>query len=37
MLKGVAEKHYYSSNLVDRLFKNTYIYIRNFFEGPEYY
>jgi hypothetical protein len=37
MLKRLAKKHYYSSNLADRLFKNTYIYMRNFFKGPEYY
>jgi hypothetical protein len=37
MLKGLAEEHYYNSNLADRLFKNTCIYIRNFFEGLEYY
>jgi hypothetical protein len=37
MLKGLAEEHYYSSNLADRLFEDTCIYIRNFFERPEYY
>jgi hypothetical protein len=37
MLKGLAKEYYYSSNLTDRLFKDTYIYIRNFFERPEYY
>jgi hypothetical protein len=37
MLKGLAKEHYYSSNLVDRLFKDTYIYMQNFFKEPEYY
>jgi hypothetical protein len=37
MLKRLAEEHYYSSNLADRLFEDTCIHIRNFFEGPEYY
>jgi hypothetical protein len=37
MLKGLAEEHYYSSNLADRSFKYASAYIRNFFEGPEYY
>jgi hypothetical protein len=37
MLKGLAEEHYYSSNLADRLFEDTCIYMRNFFKGPEYY
>jgi hypothetical protein len=27
MLKGLAEKYYYNSNLADKLFKDTYIYI----------
>ncbi len=27
MLKGLAEDHYYSSNLADKPFKDTYIYI----------
>jgi hypothetical protein len=37
ILKKLAKEHYYNSNLADRLFKDTYIYIQNFFEGPEYY
>jgi hypothetical protein len=37
MLKGLAEEHYYSSNLVDRSFEYTCAYMRNFFKGPEYY
>jgi hypothetical protein len=37
MLKGLAKKYYYSNNLADRLFKDTCIYMQNFFEGPEYY
>jgi hypothetical protein len=37
MLKGLAEDHYYSSNLADKLFEDTCIYMRNFFKGPEYY
>jgi hypothetical protein len=37
MLKGLAEDHYYSSNLADKSFEDTCIYMRNFFEGPEYY
>jgi hypothetical protein len=37
MLKGLAEEHYYSSNLADRSFEDTCIHMRNFFEGPEYY
>jgi hypothetical protein len=37
MLKGLAEEHYYSSNLANRLFKYTCAYIQNFFKGPEYY
>jgi hypothetical protein len=37
MLKGLAEDHYYSSNLADKLFEDTCIYMRNFFEGLEYY
>src|SRR6266566_8192754 len=27
MLKGLAEDYYYSNNLADKLFKDTYIYI----------
>jgi len=27
MLKGLAEDYYYSSNLANKLFKDTYIYI----------
>jgi hypothetical protein len=37
MLKGLAEEHYYSSNLTDRSFEYTCAYIQNFFERPEYY
>jgi hypothetical protein len=37
ILKGLAEDHYYSNNLANKLFENTYIYIQNFFKGPEYY
>jgi hypothetical protein len=37
MLKKLAKEHYYNNNLADRLFKDTYIYMRNFFKGPEYY
>ena len=37
MLKGLTEDYYYSSNLVDKLFKDTYIYIQNFFKRPKYY
>jgi hypothetical protein len=37
MLEGLAEDHYYSSNLADKLFKDTRIHIGNFFKGPEYY
>ena len=37
ILKGLIEDHYYSNNLADKLFKDTYIYIQNFFKGPEYY
>ncbi len=37
ILKGLVEDHYYSSNLADKPFKDTYIYIQNFFKGPEYY
>jgi hypothetical protein len=37
MLNGLAKEHYYNSNLADRLFKDTCIYIQNFFKGPEYY
>jgi hypothetical protein len=37
MLKGLAEEHYYSSNLADRSFEYTCAHMRNFFEGPEYY
>jgi hypothetical protein len=37
MLKRLAEDYYYSSNLADKSFKNIYIYMRNFFKGPEYY
>jgi hypothetical protein len=37
MLKRLAKKHYYNSNLADRLFKNTCIYMRNFFKKPKYY
>src|SRR6266700_1445571 len=32
ILKGLAEDHYYSSNLADKLFKGTCIYMRNFFK-----
>jgi hypothetical protein len=37
MLKRLAKDHYYSSNLADKLFKDTYIYIQNFFKRLEYY
>jgi hypothetical protein len=37
ILKGLAKEHYYNSNLADRLFKDTCIYIQNFFKRPEYY
>ena len=37
ILKGLAEDYYYSNNLVDKLFKDIYIYMWNFFKGPEYY
>src|SRR6266699_2535620 len=37
ILKGLAEDHYYSNSLADKLFKNTCIYIQNFFKGLEYY
>ena len=37
MLKGLAKDHYYSSNLADKSFKDTYIYIQNFFKGLKYY
>src|SRR6266566_3682879 len=37
ILKGLVEDHYYSSNLADKLFKDIYIYIWNFFTGLEYY
>jgi hypothetical protein len=37
MLKGLAKDHYYSNNLADKLFKDTCIYIQNFFKGLEYY
>jgi hypothetical protein len=37
ILKRLAEKHYYSSNLADKSFEDTCIHIQNFFEGPEYY
>jgi hypothetical protein len=37
MLKRLAKKHYYSSNLADKSFENTYIHIQNFFKRPEYY
>jgi hypothetical protein len=37
MLKGLAEEHYYSSNLADRSFEDTCIHMRNFFKGLEYY
>jgi hypothetical protein len=37
MLKGLTKEHYYSNNLTDKLFKNTYIHIQNFFKRPEYY
>ena len=37
MLKGLAEDYYYNSNLADKSFKDIYIYIWNFFKGPEYY
>ncbi len=37
ILKGLAEDYYYSSNLADKLFKDIYIYMQNFFKGLEYY
>jgi hypothetical protein len=37
MLKGLAEDHSYSNNLADKSFKNTCIYIQNFFKWLEYY
>src|SRR6266702_1107808 len=37
MLKGLVEDHYYSNNLVDKLFEDTCIYMRNFFKGLKYY
>jgi hypothetical protein len=37
MLKGLAQEHYYNSNLSTRPFLEACDHIRNFFEGPEYY
>ena len=37
MLKGLAQEHYYNSNLSTRLFLKACDYIRNFFKGLEYY
>ena len=37
MLKGLAEDYYYSSNLADKPFEDTYIYMWNFFKRLEYY
>ena len=37
ILKGLVEDHYYSNNLVDKLFEDTCIYIQNFFKGLKYY
>jgi hypothetical protein len=37
MLKRLAKEHYYSNNLADRSFKDTYIHMQNFFKRPEYY
>jgi hypothetical protein len=37
MLKGLAEEHYYNSNLADKSFEYTCAYMRNFFKRPEYY
>jgi hypothetical protein len=36
MLKRLAEDYYYNNNLADKLFKNIYIYIQNFFKRLEY-
>jgi len=37
MLKGLAQDHYYNSNLSARSFTEACDHIRGFFEGPEYY
>jgi uncharacterized protein Veg len=37
ILKRLAKDHYYNNNLADKLFKDTCIYIQNFFKGLEYY
>ena len=37
ILKGLVENHYYNNNLADKPFKDTYIYIQNFFKGLKYY
>ena len=37
MLKGLAQSHYYSSNLSNGTFENACNHIRNYFEGPEFY
>jgi hypothetical protein len=37
MLKGLAQDHYYNSNLESRPFTEACNHMRQFFEGPEYY
>jgi hypothetical protein len=37
MLKGLAQEHYYTSNLASRPFSDACDRIRQFFEGPEYH
>jgi hypothetical protein len=37
MLKSLAQAYYYNCSLFTKQFDIVYIYIRNFFEGLEYY
>ncbi|KAJ5895279.1 hypothetical protein N7495_006970 [Penicillium taxi] len=37
MLTGIAEDHYYSSDLPSRTFQEACNHLRQFFEGPEFY
>jgi hypothetical protein len=37
MLKGLAQDHYYSCTLLARTYSEACTYMRNFFEGPEFY
>ena len=37
MLKGLAQDHYYNRGLLAKTYTEACTYMRNFFEGPEFY